>query len=661
MIQVDNLTIRYDGSPIFEQVSFLINRTDRIGLVGKNGAGKTTLLKVLSEEMTPDEGHVTKPRDATIGYLPQELTIHTDKTVAAEARQAFQYLRQLEKELEAVQEALATRTDTSSDAYMELVQQLNDKEEALRMGGGYDMEGELERVLKGLGFRPEDLDRPMTEFSGGWQMRVELAKILLKKPDLLLLDEPTNHLDIESIRWMEQFLRTFEGALVMVSHDRSFLDNVTNRTLEVRFGNVEDYKAPFTQYIELREAKKQQQQAAKKDQDRQKAQMQRNIERFRAKPNKAKFAKKLMRELEEMEDVEVEQDDVATANIKFRASRREGEVVAKGRNLRKAYQHQAVIKGLNFEIQRGDKVAFVGKNGMGKSTLAKLITGEIDAYEGELGHGHNIDLGYFAQDQPQKLDREKTVMGVMEASASTDMRPHIRKILGAFLFSGDEVHKKVKVLSGGEKSRLALAEMILHPVNVLVLDEPTNHLDMRSKEVLKEALLAFDGTVIVVSHDRSFMEDLTNKVFEFREDGIQVYPGDINTFLQHRELEDFRALEEEKPDAEPQAQKKSEAEPAARPASNGKGKKRKDLEKDLKRLKNQVNKREQEVQELEAELAKQADKLNNPQAHGLDPHDQTPYEAYEEQRAALDKAMKAWEEAYEQLQNREAEYKAVSG
>lgn len=662
MIQADNLTVRYDGSPILGHVSFLINRTDRIGLVGKNGAGKTTLLKALSGEITPDEGQVTKPREASIGYLPQELTINSDKTIADEARQAFQRLKALEEELEGIQQALTTRSDTSSDAYMQLVQQLNDKEEALRMAGGYDMEGELERVLKGLGFHAEDLSRPMTQFSGGWQMRVELAKLLLKKPDLLLLDEPTNHLDIESIRWMEHFLAEFEGALVMVSHDRSFLDNVTNRTLEVHFGNIEDYKAPFSQYIALREAKKQQQVAAKKEQERQKAQMQRNIERFRAKPNKAKFAKKLMRELEQMEDIEVEQDDVATANIQFKASRREGKVVAQGRDLHKAYQHQAVIQSLNFEIQRGDKVAFVGKNGMGKSTLAKLITGEISTYEGLLTHGHNIDLGYFAQDQPQKLDQEKTVMGVMEASASPDMRPHIRKILGAFLFSGEEVHKKVKVLSGGEKSRLALAEMILHPVNVLVLDEPTNHLDMRSKEVLKEAVMAFDGTVIVVSHDRSFMEDLTNKVFEFRENGIQVYPGDINTFLQHRELEDFRALEEENPNgkAPDQQNTATAASPAESPVATNNGRKRKDLEKELKRLKNQVTKHERAVQEQEATLAEQADKLNNPQAYGLNPNDQQVYQEYENQRAALDKAMEAWEAAYEQLQNLEAEYKANS-
>jgi ATP-binding cassette subfamily F protein 3 len=647
-----DLTIRYEGNPIFQEVSFLINKTDRIGLVGKNGAGKTTLLKVLAGTITPDEGRVTMPKNVTIGYLPQELKIETDKTVIEEARLAFQHINQMEQELESLQAQLTSRTDTSSDDYMELVQQFNDKEESLRMAGGYDLEGELERVLKGLGFLESDLNRSMTEFSGGWQMRVELAKILLKQPDLLLLDEPTNHLDIESIRWMEQFLGSFEGALVMVSHDRSFLDNVTNRTMEIRFGGVEDYKAPFTQYLELREAKKQQQEAAKKDQERKKAQMERNIERFRAKPNKAKFAKKLMRELEQMEDIEVEQDDVASANIRFKASRREGEVVAMGRQLRKAYDQKAVISGLNFEIQRGDKVAFVGKNGMGKSTLAKLITGDIQAYEGELKHGHNIDLGYFAQDEPQKLDPEKTVMETMEASAKPDMRPHIRKILGAFLFSGDTVHKKVKVLSGGEKSRLALAEMILHPVNVLVLDEPTNHLDMRSKEVLKMALLNFDGTVIVVSHDRSFMEGLTNKVFEFREDGIQVYPGDINTFLEHRELEDFRALEEEPNN---QKQKAASSAPKSSPSPEKQEEKKASQpqlsQKELRKLKNEVNKYEKEVQELEADLAEQEKKLNDPQAYGLDPQDQEAYRLYEQKREALEAAMANWEAAYERFQN----------
>ncbi len=654
MFQVDNLTIRYEGNPIFQQVSFLINKTDRIGLVGKNGAGKTTLLKVLAGSINPDEGRVSMPKSVTIGYLPQELTIETDKTVVEEARQAFQHVNQMEQELESLQAQLTTRTDTSSDDYMQLVQQFNDKEEALRMAGGYDLEGELERVLKGLGFLESDLNRSMKEFSGGWQMRVELAKILLKQPHLLLLDEPTNHLDIESIRWMEQFLGSFEGALVMVSHDRSFLDNVTNRTMEIRFGGVEDYKAPFTQYLELREAKKQQQEAAKKDQERKKAQMERNIERFRAKPNKAKFAKKLMRELEQMEDIEVEQDDVASANIQFKASRREGEVVAMGRQLRKAYDQKPVISRLNFEIQRGDKVAFVGKNGMGKSTLAKLITGDIQAYEGELKHGHNIDLGYFAQDQPQNLDPEKTVMETMEASAKPDMRPHIRKILGAFLFSGDAVHKKVKVLSGGEKSRLALAEMILHPVNVLVLDEPTNHLDMRSKDVLKMALLNFDGTVIVVSHDRSFMEGLTNKVFEFREDGIQVYPGDINTFLEHRELEDFRALEEE-PHHQHQKTANTVSNSSSTPDKQEQKKEQPQLsQKELRKLKNEVNKHEKEVQELEAALAEQEKKLNNPHAYGLDPQDEEAYRLYEEKREALKAAMAYWEAAYERFQNGDA-------
>ena len=652
MIQVENLTVRYEGNPIFQQVDFLINKTDRIGLVGKNGAGKTTLLKLLAGSLTPDEGRVTMPKDLEVGYLPQELTIQTDKTVLEEARQAFEHIKTMEAELEKLQEALATREDTSSEDYLQLVQQFNDQEEALRMAGGYDMEGELERVLKGLGFKETDLNRPMTAFSGGWQMRVALAKILLRRPGLLLLDEPTNHLDIESIRWMEQFLASYEGALVMVSHDRSFLDNVTNRTLEIRFGKIADYKAPFSQYIEQREAKKQQQEAAKKDQERKKAQMQRNIERFRAKPNKAKFAKKLMRELEQMEDIEVETDDVSRANIRFKASRREGEVVAAGENLRKAYDQEPVISGLNFEIQRGDKVAFVGKNGMGKSTLAKLITGELTSYEGVLKHGHNIDLGYFAQDQPQKLDPDKTVMEVMEASASSEMRPHIRQILGAFLFSGEAVHKKVKVLSGGEKSRLALAEMILHPVNVLVLDEPTNHLDMHSKEVLKMALMDFDGTVIVVSHDRSFMEDLTNKVFEFREDGIQVYPGDINTFLEHRQLEDFRALEEE---AKPQQQQghgnmKTEGIKDKKAKRSDKGSHDQVSQKALRKLKNEVSKYEKEIEALEAELAEQEQKLNDPHGHGLDPQDDEPYRKYEAQKAALEQAMANWEAAYEKWQ-----------
>ena len=676
MFQVDNLTVRYDGKPVFENASFLINKQDRIGLVGKNGAGKTTLLRILSGEQKPDEGGVTMPRSSKIGYLPQELNTNSEKTVINETRTAFGDILQLERELEDLKNQLDTREDHASESYMDLVQQFNDKEEELRLGGGYDLESQLERVLKGLGFNPEDMERPMTEFSGGWQMRVELAKILLSKPDLLLLDEPTNHLDIESIRWLETFLQTFEGALIMVSHDRRFLDNVTNRTLEIVLGKVEDYKTHFSKYIELREAKKEQQKAAQKEQERKKAQMERNIERFRAKPNKAKFAKKLMRELEEMEDIEVEQDDTAQANIQFRASRREGKVVSKGEHLSKAYGDKTIIDSLNYEIQRGDKLAFVGKNGMGKSTLAKIITGEIKDYQGYLEEGHNIDLGYFAQDQPQKLDPEKTIMGVMEASASLEMRPKIRQILGAFLFSGEDVHKKVKVLSGGEKSRLALAEMILHPVNFLVLDEPTNHLDMMSKEVLKNALLDFNGTLVVVSHDRSFMEDLTNKVFEFREDGIQVYPGDINTFLQHRDLEDFTDLEEEKnknangqkteqkaADPKPkQPSQKQEAKPKEEPELSNKErhKQKKDLESSMRKVKNKVTKHEKTIAQLENELAEQEAKLNNPEAYGIDLNDQSHYEEYDNRKKALEEAMEQWEVDYEELKELEQTYQSLT-
>ncbi len=677
MIQVDNITVRYDGNPVFENASFLINREDRIGLVGKNGAGKTTLLRILNGTQTPDEGRITKPKHCKIGYLPQELNTHSDKTVINETKTAFDDILQMEKALEEIKHELDKRDDHSSEAYMNLVQAFNDKEEALRMAGGYDIEGNIEKVLKGLGFNPESMTRPMAEFSGGWQMRVELAKILLQKPDLLLLDEPTNHLDIESIRWLENFLQTFEGAVIMVSHDRRFLDNITNRTLEIVLGKVEDYKAHFSKYIELRQAKKEQQKAAKKEQERKKAQMQRNIERFRAKPNKAKFAKKLMRELESMEDIEVEQEDTNEANIQFKASRREGKVVVKGEQLTKAYGDHTVINNLNFEIQRGDKIAFVGKNGMGKSTLAKIITGEIQSFQGDLEHGHNIDMGYFAQDQPQKLNPDKTIMEIMEGSAKPDMRSKIRKILGAFLFSGEAVHKKVKVLSGGEKSRVALAEMVLHPINFLVLDEPTNHLDMMSKEVLKQALLDFNGTLIIVSHDRSFMEDLTNKVFEFREEGIKVYPGDINTFLEHRDLEDFRALEEEQKTAKTgsrtaktpeQAQKPFDGEKTAeshssknpQPSNKERHRQKKEIESALRKTKNKVKKQEKIIADLESEVADLEQKLNNPHAFGIDLNDQEHYQHYEDRKKALEDAMVQWEADYEALKGLEKSYQAIA-
>lgn len=648
MFAVSNISIFHGGTALFNGISYQISKRDKIGLTGRNGAGKSTMLKIIAGEKRPDEGEILVPKEATVGYLAQEIDIKSDKSVLAETRSVFARLQQLQADIEYINEQLATRTDYESEGYMELITQLSDKQNEFQMAGGYNVDGEVEKVLKGLGFEQKDMERPVREFSGGWQMRVELAKILLQQPDLLLLDEPTNHLDIESIRWLEDYLQDYPGAIILISHDRQFLDHVTNRTIEITLGRIEDYKAPYSKYVMLRAERREQLESAQRNQEKEIQQIERNIERFRAKATKAKFAQSLIKKLDKIDRIEVDNEDTTAIRIRFPEPPRSGLAVVGGKNVRKSFGENNVITGLDFAVERGDRVAFVGKNGMGKSTLSKIIAGELD-YEGDLQLGSNVHLGYYAQHQVNDQKNKQTVLEEMEkASAGTDAFTQVRSILGAFLFSGEDVNKKVRVLSGGEKSRLELAKLLLRPVNLLVMDEPTNHLDMVSKNVLKQALLEYQGTLIVVSHDRDFLAGLTDKVFEFRKGEIKPHLGDVNTFLEARKVEDFRAFELEK---EKQKAQKAKVESANKSDYAA----RKQRDKDLRKAQNAVKKHEQAIEKLEGQVQEMDDRLMDPVQYKELINDQDFYAAYEAKKQELSAAMEAWEAAQLALEELESQ------
>jgi ATP-binding cassette subfamily F protein 3 len=645
MIGVSNLSVVYGGKPLFENISFLINRDDRIGLTGRNGAGKSTLLKIIKGIQKPTSGEVTMPRDATIGYLPQEFHNTSSLTVIEETRKAFEKAIALEQKIANIQEELTRRTDYESDSYMQLIEQMNDAQHHFQVLGGYEMEEKMERILKGLGFEASDFNRKVNEFSGGWQMRIELAKILLQQPDLILLDEPTNHLDIESIIWLEDFLTNYSGAIMMISHDRTFLDKITNRTLEITNGRIEDYKAPYSKYLELRKERREKLESAARNQEKQIAQMERNIERFRAKASKASFAQSLIKKLDKIERIELDVEDVSKINIRFPEPPRAGKVIVTGENIQKSYGEKKVIRPMSFSIDRGDRIAFVGKNGMGKTTLSRIIAKDLD-YEGNLEYGHNVHLGYFAQHQANKLQGENTVLKEMEEAAYTsDKFTQVRSILGAFLFSGEDVEKKVKVLSGGEKARLSLAKLLLEPLNFLILDEPTNHLDMISKDVLKNALLNFEGTLIVVSHDRDFLKGLTNKTFEFTKEGIKQHLGDVTEFLAKRNAENFREFE---------LNKEKKTTPAISHTENEPAEKHKNRDKEIRKLKNQVSQAEKKIQDLEAQIKALDDQLQDPEQYKKLINQPGFFEGYEEKKQQLDVAMEAWEKLLTELEKLES-------
>ncbi len=657
MFQVQHLSVHFGGEPLFNNASFLINKTDKIGLVGRNGAGKSTLMRVLAGTQNYEQGQVIVPKEARVGYLPQEFQGETHRTVLDETRMAFQELWTLEAEVDQLVKEMSERENYSSQAYMDLIERYNEKEHQLRMAGGGKLEKQIERVLKGMGFEQEDLESKVHTLSGGWQMRIELAKLLLRAPDLILLDEPTNHLDIESIRWVEQFLKEYNGAVMLVSHDRAFLDNITNKTIEIAQGRIIDYPVPFSQYVKQREERKAQQAAAKKNQDREVERLQRNIEKFRGKPNKASFVESLKKKLNKMEQIEVEQDDTSTMTIRFPEAKRAGKITGKARHISKSYGNHQVLNDISFDIYRGDRISFVGKNGMGKSTLMRILAGELD-YEGSFEFGHNVQFGYYAQHQSDKLQGDNNLLEEMERNAPPEQTSNIRNILGAFLFSDEDVYKKVKVLSGGEKARLALAKMMLHPFNFLLMDEPTNHLDMLSKEVLKNALMNFDGTLIIVSHDRNFLDGLTYKTYEFRADGIQEHLGDINVFLQNREVESFREWEADHKDND-QTEVQSPASNTSKEDKKNRHERRKTLQKEIKSLKNQVNKHEKNIADLEEKVQEREKRLKDPDEYKKLMNDQQFFQDYEALKKEHEEQMEKWEQAAADLEQKQKEMEKI--
>ena len=639
MISVSNLSVGFGGSFLYENISFLINPKDRIGLAGKNGSGKSTLLKILAGEQKFDAGEVSRPKDCTIGYLPQDMVHNLGKTIFDETASAFAEVRSLEKKLAEYNHQLETRTDYESDSYMQLITDFNDCNERYHLLGGDGLDGEVEKTLFGLGFERTDFTRLTDEFSGGWRMRVELAKLILQKPKVLLLDEPTNHLDIESITWLEEFLKGYDGAIIMVSHDKAFLDNITVRTLEISLGQIHDYKANYSKYIMLRKERRESQVNAAKNQQKYIEKTEALIDKYRAKANKASFAQSLIKKLDKIEVIEVDDEDSSSIKIRFPAAPRSGKVVVDAKDLKKAYGEKTIFSKVDFEIIREDKVAFVGRNGEGKSTMSKLIIGD-EKFEGDLTIGHNVEIGYYAQNQAEILDGNKTVFETIDDVAVGDIRKNVRTLLGSFLFGGDDIDKKVRVLSGGEKGRLAMCKLLLQPYSLLVLDEPTNHLDIRSKEVLKNALMGYDGTLIIVSHDRDFLQGLTSRVFEFRNGNVKQHIGDVNEYLSSRKIESFVDLE--KASATKASLRKEKADAAQNNSAESDEKKQN--EKELKQLQNQLSKHEKEIERLEQQIKTFDAKLLDPQQYQLVMKDKAQFNDYELAKKKLETEMKGWEE-----------------
>jgi len=639
MLNVHNITVSFSGENLFSGITFKLDAGDRIGLVGKNGAGKSTLLKILGKEQEYDKGTISYDKEIKIGYLKQDIDFVQGRTILEEAYQAFTEIISLEKKLQYIHEQLAIRTDYESDYYMQLMHDLDDFSHRYELLGGYNYHGETEKILQGLGFQRKDFDKLTDTFSGGWRMRIELAKLLLQKNDVLLLDEPTNHLDIESIIWFEKFLKNYNGAIVLVSHDKMFLDHVTNRTIEISLGKIYDYKKPYSEYLLLRNEIKEKQLQAQKNQAKEIKQTEQLIQKFRYKASKAAFAQSLIKRLDKVERIQVDLDDNAVMRVQFPMSVMPGKVVVETENVTKKYGSNQVLHGVDLNIERGSKIAFVGQNGQGKTTLAKIIIGEI-TYQGNVKLGHNVQIGYFAQQQADYLDGEITVLQTLEDASNDTNRTKVRDLLGAFLFGGDDVDKKVKVLSGGERNRLALCKMMLSPFNVLVMDEPTNHLDIASKNVLKKALSHFEGTLILVSHDRDFLQGLTNKVYEFKNQKLKQYLGDIDFYLEQHDLDDLREVEKV---GKSKVQKKNSSKIDYKEARR--------KEKIVKQLKNKISKIEINIAKLEKELKALDNELLN---EGLDKEIGTKsqfFNNYNLKKKQLDDFMADWEKLQVELEN----------
>lgn len=636
MLNIHNLSISFGGTYLFEEVTFRLGAGDRVGLVGKNGAGKSTMLKILSGDIKPDSGSIATEKEVKIGFLRQDIDFVKGRTVLEEAYQAFEEIKRAEFKIDEINHQLATRTDYESESYLELIEKLNEFQHHYEILGGYNYVGDTEKILLGLGFKREDFNNKTDTFSGGWRMRIELAKLLLQSNDILLLDEPTNHLDIESIIWLESFLKSFSGVVVIVSHDKMFLDNVTNRTIEISLGKAYDFNKPYSEYLVLREEIREKQLATQKNQAKKIEETQKLIDRFRYSATKSSMAQSLIKKLDKVERIEVDEDDNSVMNISFPVSITPGRVVVEAEHVTKAYGDKVILKDISLMVERGSKIAFVGQNGQGKSTFIKAIVNEFP-YEGTIKLGHNVQLGYFAQNQAEYLDGEKTLLDTMLDAATDTNRSKVRDMLGAFLFRGDDVEKKVKVLSGGERNRLALCKLLLQPINVLVMDEPTNHLDIKSKNVLKAALQKFEGTLLLVSHDRDFLQGMANVVYEFKDQKIKEYLGDINFFLEQRNVDNFREVE--KKDVEkPQTINK----PTVKNLSYEEQKAQKALQNKLSKIESQIQQLEKEIQKDDKELATNYDKLIE---------NANFFTAYEKKKKELEQLLEDWETVQIELEN----------
>lgn len=652
MISLNKLSVDFGGFRLFDEISFLINPKDRIGLVGKNGAGKTTLLRIIVGLQSPTEGSLSMPKDLTLGYLPQNMVYSDSRTVRQEVESTFEEIIKLEKDIDRVTQEISSREDYESESYLDLINSLTEKNERFSILGGQSYHSQIEWTLKGLGFKQTDLDRPTKEFSGGWRMRIELAKILLQKPDVLLLDEPTNHLDIESIQWLEDYLGNYNGAVILISHDRAFLDNITNRTVEISLGRIFDYNVPYTRYVELRAERYEQQMAAYRNQQKKIEDTEAFIDRFRYQASKAIQVQSRIKHLDKIDRIEVDDIDNSALRIKFPSAPHSGVVTVKGKSISKSYDAHLVLDKVDFVIERGEKVAFVGKNGEGKTTLARVILNELD-HQGAIELGHQVKIGYFAQNQASELDENLTVFETVDRVAVGDIRTKVRNLLGGFLFGGEAVDKKVSVLSGGERTRLALVLLLLEPVNFLILDEPTNHLDIRSKEILKQALNDFEGTVLLISHDRDFLDGLVNRVYEFTDKNIKVHLGGIYEFLEKKKMDSFKELET--------ANKKSPSgKTTSNPDTSNKAsyEERRELNRRIRKISNDISASEKAVEKLEKKHEEMNKVLQDPQqVSDMD----SVYGDYEKIQKEMEQKLKEWEKLHEDLALLEQELENLNG
>ena len=642
MVSINGVTVSFGGYNLFDNISFLINPKDRIGLAGKNGAGKSTMLKILAGYQTPTKGEVSRPKDCKIGYLPQDMTHQHGRTVYEETESAFEEIKLLQKKLDHINHELETRTDYESDSYMDLIHDLTDINERLNIIGADNTEEEIEKVLIGLGFQRKQFHMQTSEFSGGWRMRIELAKLLLQKPDVLMLDEPTNHLDIEAIQWLEEFMDVFSGAVILISHDKTFLDTVTKRTIEIVNQKIYDYKTNYSHYLVLRQERKQQQENAQKNQQKMIDQTEVLIDKFRAKASKSAMAQSLIKKLDRLDRVEVDDMDTASVRFRFPPPAHSGKIVITANEAGKSYGEKHIFSGANFIITKGEKIGLVGRNGEGKSTMMKMIASKIK-YDGEIQLGHSVLMGYFEQDQEEKVDLDKTVFETIDELAVGDVRRQVRSLLGSFLFGGDDIDKKVKVLSGGERGRLALCKLLLEPYNLLLLDEPTNHLDIKSKEVLKQSLIDYEGTLVMVSHDRDFMTGLCDRLFEFRDGHLKEYLCDIKEFMEIRKVERLNELDLDKSGVKAAAvvEKNTSTNSANKPNSDFEAQEKK---KQQSQIQTQIKKSEEEIERLESEIKKLDHQLSIPETYDTLSKDQNFFNSYNKLKKDLELEMQKWED-----------------